>query len=196
MHTPTRCPSASSIRIHTAEPVTSAPAVVKSVRFIHTGGRSWGCSSSTRSASSGSTTPTKLLTAAGRTCEHVATHIQEPRSTNLRRRPRATERLRHELASLRAEEVRPDRRRCRRSHVPVAQQQLVGDEHVSPLGVQARSPNSQHRSAPTPKPPTGDVQAAEATRTARPCVTDCPLCPRPTLHSGGYGTAKESVQRS
>jgi hypothetical protein len=37
MQAPTRCPWASSIRIHKAEPVTSAPAVANSVRFTHTG---------------------------------------------------------------------------------------------------------------------------------------------------------------
>ena len=152
-HTPTRCPSASSIRIHTRRPsgFGSRGREPRSIR-PH-GGKILGLQLVDEVCEVGIDDPTKLLAAAGRLCEHVATHVQEPRSTNLRRRPRATERLSNELADLRAEEVGPDRRHRRRSHIPVAQPQLVRDEHVSPLGVQHVRPISsivQHR-RPSPQ---------------------------------------------
>ena len=99
---------------HGSSPSRSAPAVVNSGRFVHTAGRSWGCSWSTRSASSGSTTRRSSSRPPG-----VLASTKRPMSKNhARRTSRIAQTRRERLAmncALRAEEVRPDRRKRRRS---------------------------------------------------------------------------------
>ena len=154
---------------------TSAPAVVHSGRPIHTSGKLAGLQFVDQVRELGIDDPTKLLAAARRTREHIATHVQEPRSTNLPHVPGSTESPRRELACLRAEEVRPQGSAVVGPDVPVAQRATRPSRTRTATRRPTRPPNSPHRSAPTPKPPTADLQAAEATPRTPSCAPDCPI---------------------